>query len=259
MARLERSLAELGIARPMRGAALGHVMRETVRRNRVRNGLVYLQVTRGEGPREFAFPAAGGAPHGRLPRPQHLRATRQEALAAEGIAVKTMPDIRWRRSDIKTVMLLPACLAKDAARREGAREAWFVDADGFVTEGASSNAWIVDAGGDCHHAADHTSYSGRGDPGYGHRRATRGERAIPGAAVPARRKRWRQRRLSSRRRRTRLCRSFASMGRRSATAAGTANADGCARNFISMPRFRACLSCFFLKGELVYISGCTAA
>ena len=65
-----------------------------------------------------------------------------------------MPDIRWQRCDIKTVMLLPACLAKEAARQDGAREAWFVDSDGFVTEGASSNAWIVDAIGRCHHAAD---------------------------------------------------------------------------------------------------------
>jgi D-alanine transaminase len=70
-----------------------------------------------------------------------------DARALEGIAVKSMPDIRWQRCDIKTVMLLPACLAKEAARQDGAREAWFVDADGFVTEGASSNAWIVDAGG----------------------------------------------------------------------------------------------------------------
>ncbi len=69
------------------------------------------------------------------------------ALAEQGIAVKTMPDIRWGRCDIKTVMLLPACLAKEAARGEGAREAWLVDKDGFVTEGASSNAWIVSGEG----------------------------------------------------------------------------------------------------------------
>jgi D-alanine transaminase len=142
MARLERSLAELGIERAMPAAALAHVMRETVRRNRVRNGLVYLQVTRGEGPREFAFPPEG-TPRTVVCVARSISHSRQEALAAEGIAVKSMPDIRWRRSDIKTVMLLPACLAKDAARREGAREAWFVDSDGFVTEGASSNAWIV--------------------------------------------------------------------------------------------------------------------
>jgi D-alanine transaminase len=69
---------------------------------------------------------------------------RLDASAATGIAIKTIPDIRWQRCDIKTVMLLPACLAKEAARMDGAREAWFIDKDGFVTEGASSNAWIVD-------------------------------------------------------------------------------------------------------------------
>lgn len=146
MARLARSLAELGIMQPMSAAALGHVMRETIRRNRVKNGLVYLQVTRGEGPREFVFPATGMSPTvvclARSVAPAAIN-----AAALDGIAVKTMPDIRWRRCDIKTVMLLPACLAKEAARAEGAREAWFVDEQGFVTEGASSNAWIVDGHG----------------------------------------------------------------------------------------------------------------
>jgi len=142
MARLARSLAALGIDAPMSAGALAHVMRETIRRNRVRHGLVYLQVTRGEGPREFAFPASDvSRTVVCLARP--LTAAAQDAAAETGIAVKTMPDIRWRRSEIKTVMLLPAVLAKEAARNGGAREAWFVDADGFVTEGASSNAWIV--------------------------------------------------------------------------------------------------------------------
>jgi len=142
MARLARSLAALKIDAPMSAAALAHVMRETIRRNRVRHGLVYLQVTRGEGPREFAFPAADVARTVVcLARP--LAAVAQKAAAETGIAVKTMPDIRWRRSEIKTVMLLPAVLAKEAARNDGAREAWFIDGDGFVTEGASSNAWIV--------------------------------------------------------------------------------------------------------------------
>jgi D-alanine transaminase len=140
MARLARSLAALKIEAPMSAAALSHVMRETIRRNRVRNGLVYLQVTRGEGPREFAFPSSD------VPRTVVClaRPLSQGISAETGISVKTMPDIRWRRSEIKTVMLLPAVLAKEAARADGAREAWFVDADGFVTEGASSNAWIVD-------------------------------------------------------------------------------------------------------------------
>ena len=107
---------------------------------------MYLQVTRGAGPREFAYPAPD-VPRTVVCLARSMSAASQEANALTGIAVKTMPDIRWRRSDIKTVMLLPACLAKNAAQREGAREAWLIDADGFITEGASSNAWIVtDAG-----------------------------------------------------------------------------------------------------------------
>ncbi|MGZ5851675.1 MAG: D-amino-acid transaminase [Hyphomicrobium sp.] len=141
MARLARSLAALQIEAPMSAAALAHVMRETIRRNRVRHGLVYLQVTRGEGPREFNFP--GSAPRTVVCLARPLSAATQKSAVEAGIAVKTMPDIRWRRSEIKTVMLLPAVLAKEAAKRHGAREAWFVDDKGFVTEGASSNAWIV--------------------------------------------------------------------------------------------------------------------
>jgi D-alanine transaminase len=145
MQRLARSLGELKIAAPMSAPALGHVMREVIRRNRVKDGLVYLQVTRGAAPREFLFPADTEPTVVCLARP--MATAGLDARALEGIAVKSMPDIRWQRCDIKTVMLLPACLAKEAARQDGAREAWFVDADGFVTEGASSNAWIVDAGG----------------------------------------------------------------------------------------------------------------
>ena len=121
-------------------------MRQVIRRNHVRHGLVYLQVTRGAGPREFYFPDAEVTPTV-VCLARSVSPARLEANAAVGIAVKSMPDIRWQRCDIKTVMLLPACLAKEAARQDGAREAWFVDKDGFVTEGASSNAWIVDASG----------------------------------------------------------------------------------------------------------------
>ena len=146
MARLERSLAELQIRRPMTAAALGHVMRQVIRRNRVRDGLVYLQVSRGAAPREFYFPGPDVPPTVVcLARP--ISRERGDFNALSGIAIKSMPEIRWQRRDIKTVMLLPACLAKEAARKDGAREAWFVDADGFVTEGASSNAWIIDDAG----------------------------------------------------------------------------------------------------------------
>jgi D-alanine transaminase len=142
LVRLERSLGELGIRTPMGRASLQLVIREVIRRNRVRDGVVYLQVTRGEGPREFAFPDDEVEPTLVVLARSQQRA-KNDALATVGIAVKTMPDRRWGRSDIKTVMLLPACLAKDAAKRDGAREAWFVDSEGFITEGASSNAWIV--------------------------------------------------------------------------------------------------------------------
>jgi D-alanine transaminase len=146
LARLARSLGELAIRAPMPAAALSRVLRETVRRNRVRHGFVYLQVSRGARPREFLFPGEDVLPTlvclARSVSPEKL-----EAAAAKGIGIKTMPDTRWARCDIKTVMLLPASLAKEAARQEGAREAWFVDAQGYVTEGASSNAWILDAAG----------------------------------------------------------------------------------------------------------------
>jgi len=146
MQRLARSLSELAIPQPMSHAAWRRVLRETVRRNRVRDGLVYLQVSRGARPRDFLFPPAGVAPTvvclARSSAP-----ARSEAAAAAGIAVKTVPDIRWGRCDIKTVMLLPSALAKEAARQEGAKEAWLVDGQGYVTEGASSNAWILDRDG----------------------------------------------------------------------------------------------------------------
>jgi D-alanine transaminase len=142
MARLERSLGELRIRRPMPLAAFGIVLRETVRRNRVRDGIVYLQVTRGASPRDFPFPAEATPPTivvtARAHDPHKIA-----AQAQQGIAVVTVPDIRWQRVDIKSVALLPNVLAKQTARDRGAREAWLVDARGYVTEGASSNAWIV--------------------------------------------------------------------------------------------------------------------
>jgi D-alanine transaminase len=142
MARLDRSLKELRIAHPMSPTALGIVMRETIRRNRVRNGIVYLQVTRGEMRRDFPFPPEGTRPSVIVTSRSHDNA-RLEKQAEAGIAIVTMSDIRWQRVDIKSVALLPNVLAKQAAREQGAREAWLVDKDGFVTEGASSNAWIV--------------------------------------------------------------------------------------------------------------------
>jgi D-alanine transaminase len=142
MARLTRSLNELRIAAPMPLAALSVVLHETVRRNRVRDGIIYLQVTRGVARRDHGFPPPGTPPGIVVTARSHDTAA-AEATAAQGIAVITVRDNRWARPDIKSVSLLPNVLAKQAARDRGAREAWFVDADGYVTEGASSNAWIV--------------------------------------------------------------------------------------------------------------------
>jgi D-alanine transaminase len=146
LARLKRSLAELGIAMPMSETALAIVMRECVCRNRVRDGIVYLQITRGVARRDHAFPPPGTAPSV-VVTARTLNVAGNERIAAEGLAVITVPDNRWERVDIKSISLLPNVLAKQAARERGAKEAWFVDRDGHVTEGSSSNAWIVTMGG----------------------------------------------------------------------------------------------------------------
>jgi len=146
MVRLERSLAELRIRMPMTPAALALVMRECVRRNRVREGIVYLQLTRGVARRDHGFPPAGTAPSV-VVTARNLDFAGNERIAEDGLAVITVPDNRWERVDIKSISLLPNVLAKQAAREKGAKEAWFVDRDGHVTEGSSSNAWIVTKSG----------------------------------------------------------------------------------------------------------------
>jgi D-alanine transaminase len=146
LARLKRSLDELRIRAPMSFAALGVVLREVVARNHVSYGVVYMQVTRGVARRDHAFPSATVKPS-LVVTARALNMARNEALAEKGIAVVSVPDNRWERVDIKTISLLPNVLARQAAIEQGAREAWFVDADGLVTEGASANAWIVTAAG----------------------------------------------------------------------------------------------------------------
>ena len=144
--RLERSLGELRIPMPMSRAALTLVLKEAVRRNRVREGLLYLQVSRGVARRDHGFPTGPVRP-AVVMTVSAVDRVASEARAAKGVSVVTTPENRWGRCDIKTVGLLPNALAKQKAREAGAAEAWFVDELGFVTEGASSNAWIVDAGG----------------------------------------------------------------------------------------------------------------
>jgi D-alanine transaminase len=146
LARLDRSLAELQMASPMPRAALGVVLREMVQRNRVRDGLVYIQVSRGVARRDHAFPAAGTKPS-IVVTAKTIDLAANEKIAADGVAVITVPDQRWARADIKSVSLLPNVLAKQAAREQGAREAWLVDKTGHVTEGSSSNAWIINRDG----------------------------------------------------------------------------------------------------------------
>ena len=146
MTRLHRSLNELRIPIPMTREALARVLNETVRRNRVREGLVYIQVTRGTARRDHPFPPEGTAPSV-IVTARSLPLSKGNASAKKGVAVITQPDIRWGRCDIKTVGLLPNVLAKQAAKERGAAEAWMVDEMGLVTEGSSTNAWIVDEHG----------------------------------------------------------------------------------------------------------------
>ena len=143
--RLERSLAELKIAVPMPEAALKTVMREVLRRNRVRDGIIYIQMTRGVAPRDHGFPKDA--------RTQIVMTARRakpanSKVAEEGKRIITVPDLRWARCDIKSIGLLPNILGKQQAREAGAFEAWQVDRDGNVTEGTSTNAWIVTRAGE---------------------------------------------------------------------------------------------------------------
>ena len=144
--RMERSLRELGMAMPMGRAALKLVIREMIAKNRMADCFLYLQVTRGAAKRDHVPPADG-------PRPTLIMTMRGQDKAGfakrleKGIAISTQPDIRWGRRDIKTVQLLPNLLAKQAAKKAGAFEAWLVDEEGYVTEGSSTTAWIVDDSG----------------------------------------------------------------------------------------------------------------
>jgi D-alanine transaminase len=140
--RLQRSLKEIKIPLPMSVRALGVVLREVVSRNRIGYGIVYLQITRGVARRDHAFPSGQTLPS-LVVTARSLNMSRNEALAKNGIAVVSVPDDRWGRVDIKTIGLLPNVLARQNAIERGARDAWFVDKDGMVTEASSANAWIV--------------------------------------------------------------------------------------------------------------------
>jgi D-alanine transaminase len=142
LARLNRSLSELSIDWPVTKGVLPLLLREVVRRNQVVNGLVYVQVTRGVAGRDHFFPAAGTRP-ALVVTAKTIEPRTYARKAESGLKVITVPENRWDRVDIKSIGLLPNVLAKHQAKEAGAQEAWFVDGDGMVTEGASTNAWIV--------------------------------------------------------------------------------------------------------------------
>lgn len=144
--RLDRSLGEIRIRPPMSRAALVGIMREVLRRNRVVNGMVYLQISRGVARRDHVFPS----PEVRaslIVTAKSLNPAINATKYAAGIKAMTVPDNRWGRVDIKTVGLLPNVLARQQAKEAGAQEAIFVDANGNVTEGGATNLWIVDTAG----------------------------------------------------------------------------------------------------------------
>lgn len=145
LARLDRSLREVRITPPMGKPALVHVLHEVARRNRVQDGLLYMQVTRGVARRDHAFPSRAIAP-ALVVTVRRVPPYPSDVEAWTGRAI-TQPDERWARCDIKSTGLLPNVLARQAAREQGAVEAILVDRDGMVTEGAATSLWIVDTEG----------------------------------------------------------------------------------------------------------------
>lgn len=141
--RLKKSLEELRICLPIKEKPLKVIFREVIRRNRISNGILYLQITRGVAKRDHPFPKENTKPVLVLT----ARSTPRRQIGEEGARVVTTLDIRWLRRDIKSISLLPNILAKQKARENGVYEAWFVDGNGFITEGSSTNAWIVDENG----------------------------------------------------------------------------------------------------------------
>ena len=146
MARCYRSLAELRIPKPMSDRAMNIVMDQVIRRNLVRNGIIYMQITRGVTyVRDHAYSEElkpSIVITARTLKPVNMKQVR------DGVSVISIPDTRWKRCDIKSISLLPNILGKQLAKESGAYEAWMVDDQGFVTEGTSSNAWIVTADGE---------------------------------------------------------------------------------------------------------------
>jgi len=138
-ARLQRSLSEIEMVCPLDEAEILKLHREIVRRNKLDEGLIYLQISRGSDDRDFAYPIHAKAS---LIMFSQAKSILENSAVANGISIITMPDRRWGRRDIKTVQLLYASMAKMAAKKQGADDAWLVE-EGFVTEGSSNTAHIV--------------------------------------------------------------------------------------------------------------------
>ncbi|MEM9726110.1 MAG: D-amino-acid transaminase [Pseudomonadota bacterium] len=150
MARLRRSLEALSIPSPGRDAEIEAMQRTLIARNQLVEGVVYLQVSRGVAERSFDWPSAETPPS--LIAFTQAKRIIDDPVAQRGLAVACVPDLRWKRRDIKTVNLLPASWAKMQARAAGADDAWMVEADDDgverVTEGSSNNAYIVTTAGE---------------------------------------------------------------------------------------------------------------
>jgi D-alanine transaminase len=139
LARLQRSVGEIALPLPETLERIEEIQHELIARNDLVEGVVYIQVTRGAAPRDFVFPKGTKPTLVMFATPKNI----VDAPAAKtGIAVKTVPDIRWERRDIKSVALLAQVLAKQAAAEAGCQEAWMVE-DGKITEGGSSSAFIL--------------------------------------------------------------------------------------------------------------------
>jgi len=145
MDRLDRSMSELRFATPPHRHALGVIARETVRRNKVKRGILYIQINRGTAPRNHPFPMDSQGCSVVMTARSGLGPS--AAQAENGVALSVQPDIRWRRRDIKTVGLLANVLNKQRAKEQGAFEALLIDPDETVTEASAANVWIVDKDG----------------------------------------------------------------------------------------------------------------
>ncbi len=141
--RLERSLSEIKLVTDFSIKTIPFIIRESIRRNRVKNGYVYIQVSRGSGQRDFIFPSANETPATLIISARSKNPLKLDEKSKKGIKVITHPDLRWKRPDIKTTGLLASVLARQTAIEQGAEEAWLYNEDKFITEGAASNAWIV--------------------------------------------------------------------------------------------------------------------